>query len=479
MLEVGARPTLCRNGEFLHLEKKSDTAVKKPPEQEQSDFCPRPFAHHRRAEGIFMGRGLEALVLDQAANGVETLPIATDELARRRSANQYKGHVALERLKAYDDATTQFAELVDGSMRTEFELTLIDDDLYGRDGRSMGEVTEKALTDAKEAAKKNPALWFEVGRRSTEREEYLEMLAMAKGEGPNTMIVTSDFPHALKEAKKDVGGYNVTRQQAMERAITRPKVGILRMHSQTLDGSDRKALEAIDEEFGFKTHDGELLGQRRRFDLSADEQAVIMDRIVGVYDKRMSTQHGGEWYAGRRPADYRNTYEFVCQQRDLLDACVDLMLTNKLTKNMMYDMAATMQARFEKNKTTKIEPIQNTDMSSIINAEFISWAARTFTNQGALYQEIQMAGQSARKAGKSFSACGSTLTSEGEDSSVESQLEAAGYGSKTNMLEKYGAGSDRYGSRKFKCSNGHSNIRPHNKLIDKCQHAGCEAKVKC
>jgi len=41
------------------------------------------------------------------------------------------------------------------------------------------------------------------------------------------------------------------------------------------------------------------------------------------------------------------------------------------------------------------------------------------------------------------------------------------------------AGSDRFGPRAFRCSNGHLNIRPKNEKIPACQHQGCTAKVKC
>lgn len=52
-------------------------------------------------------------------------------------------------------------------------------------------------------------------------------------------------------------------------------------------------------------------------------------------------------------------------------------------------------------------------------------------------------------------------------------------GELSNSSEISSAGSDKFGSLKFKCPNGHINTRERNKLIDKCQHKGCTAKVKC
>lgn len=43
----------------------------------------------------------------------------------------------------------------------------------------------------------------------------------------------------------------------------------------------------------------------------------------------------------------------------------------------------------------------------------------------------------------------------------------------------YVAGRDSKGSRAFRCSNGHLNIRPRERTIPECQHDGCKAAVAC
>ena len=341
-----------------------------------------------------------------------------DEIAR------FAGHATVEGLVDRYDALTQFAELVDGSMRTVFELQFDGADLYGPDGRSLSATCEKALQAARAEAKHNPGLWFEVGRRSIELDEIRQLIAMAKGNGSNTMVVTSDFPETLKHEKEDVGGYNVTRQQAMARIVTlHPKTGRILLQSQTLDGSNRVALDAVHADLGFETEPGELLGERRFVNLTAEQQTVLMDRVTGVYDRSLTAQYGGDWYAGRRPADIRNTYDFVRRQQDLVDTWVGLKQSGQLTDGIKYDLAATMQKRFYED-TQSAHPVTSGSVFRATEEQFIR-----------LQREMTLAGVEARLSGKSFSACGGTLRADGLDQSTESSMQSAGYGNKSKDCE--------------------------------------------
>lgn len=391
-----------------------------------------------------------------ALDGVllESKPAPEDELARRRAAKV--GHVAVESVHAHFDAITQFAELVDGSMRTEFELTSDGQDVYGPDGRSLIQTGHASLEQAEAEAKKRPELAFEVDRRRVELDEIYAIVDMVNGEDANTMFLTSDFPEALLGTEQDIGGYNVTRKQTMARAVMIDKDKKIKLISQTLDGSNRQALDAVHADFGFQTAPGELLGQRRLMKLSSDEQAGIMDRTVQTYDRSMAEQQGGEWYAGRRPADYRNTYDFVCAQTDLIQECVQLRVKGELTDSKMYNLAAAMQKRFSLNKQHNIEFLPQT----------------VAVNPAMLQQEIMMAGTEARQRGQSFSACGGTLRAEGLDLSTESLMKEAGYGNSDENADE-----DKYGSLTFKCPKGHKNTRPRGKLIDNC--TTCKISVKC
>lgn len=319
----------------------------------------------------------------------------------------------------YIDLLTQFSELVDGNMRTDFDLELAGDDLIGEDGRGLDKITKDALDEAKQIALGTPELSGEPRRRRHEREEFEQVLAMAKGEGTNTLIVISDFPQELMKATKDVGGYNVSRKQTMLRVFIRPPVGRIRMFSQTLDGSNRQALEAIYKNYNQIPEQGELLGQRIPVELNPYEQENVVNQAVGVHDTNLADQFGGEWYAGRRPGDIRNTYEFVSRQYDLIEACVKLQKDNLLDDRTMYDVAATMQKRFDLEQRGNISTAPREQV----------------VNLHAFYHEIQIIGDEARWEGKSFSGCGVTLRPDGTDGSTENNLELAGYGNKSNTAD--------------------------------------------
>lgn len=376
-----------------------------------------------------------------------------------RDTDHLRESVDLDYLKCYDDVVTQFSELVDGSMRTTFELTNDGTDLYGRDCRSMDEITNEAVKEARILTAINPEMGFELRRRNIEREEYELLREMANGKGPNTMIVISDFPEELMASTEDVGGYNVTRKQSMLRVMTRQKHGNIIMISQSLDGSNRNALNSIYQQFDQEPQDGELLGQRISIDIASTEQEKLVDQITHVYDQSLADQFGGEWHAGRRPADYRNTYDFVCSQQDIVSSCIDLQLAGTIDNQHMYNLAAAMQNRFKISADVTSPKLDKyyTNNPYPISIE-------------VLQREINIAGAEARQGGISFSACGVTLGPGGLEISTADQLANSGFGNK--------AGEDKYGSLQFKCpKKGCLNTRKPGKLIEKCQK--CDADVRC
>jgi hypothetical protein len=281
----------------------------------------------------------------------------------------------------------------------------------------MAEAYLTGIEDAKIIAQKNPNLRFELPRRVYEAEEPQDLVRMKNGELPNTMLVLSDFPSALMDAKSDVGGYNVTRKQAMLRLFHLKPDGTFKMVSRTLDLSDRDGLEAIYADFNMIPEPSELLGQRVHKQLSDEEQKVLDHKLTGIYDRKLSAKYGGEWYAGRRPADYRNTYDFVCQQDDIIQKCIEMRLNNELNNNVMYSMAATMQKRF--NQGTSFVPISD------------GW------DSFRLMEEVMETGIEARARGDTYSACGITLE-------MDDALKQAGYGNKTDEETNYKFDKEAY-----------------------------------
>jgi hypothetical protein len=154
--------------------------------------------------------------------------------------------------RRYNDTTTLAAEMLDGSMQTTFEYTFDGKELYAQDGSPLGKIFEDALDEAYVLAAEDPRLECEIRRRGANCElgEYFDMVQMAQGLGPNTMITISDAPAELLEWGEDLLGYSYDRMKTMQRIICRLPNGNIRVTSQSLDKSDRDALESIYAYFG-------------------------------------------------------------------------------------------------------------------------------------------------------------------------------------------------------------------------------------
>lgn len=354
-----------------------------------------------------------------------------------------------QEVRRYDDVSTWLAEVLPGQMRSEFSYTFDGEDLRARDGSNMRIVFDDAIEEADSLAARNPELSFEKRRRLIEMDEYEDMVAMARGDAPNTMVVVSDFPAELMGAKEDVGGYNSSRKQTMLRVITKQADGTIRMVTQSLDQSNRSALEAMYGHLYFTPQYGELLGQRMKIDLDQDFQNDLPNILRNVYDKSLTAQKGGEWCAGRRPDDVRNTLSFVRSQTDLLQ----VHLRSDQSDQACFNLAAAMEARF-----TTAERGGRVYISEPATFAHISVAV-----------ELELAGRQAAAQNKTYSGCGASVSGNAEGEFVQS-----GYGNKS--LESVGP-ADKFGPLTFECPKGHKNTRPRNQLIECCKT--CGVSVKC
>lgn len=339
-------------------------------------------------------------------------------------------------IRARNDATTWLAETLNGRMRTSFDYYFDDLELYADDGGRLGQIFEDSLGQAELIAEAKPELNFEVRRRRYEIDEYHDMLKMAAGDLPNTMITISDFPPELMNSTKNVGGYNTSRKQTMLRIITRMSDGRLRMQSQSLDGSNRQALEAIYAGFGLKAEPGELLGQRIYSNENEIEQEFLIDKLTGVYDNSLELQNPGKKYrAGRILPDLPGleTYQFVQSQPDLINYMTEKMLAGNLDEQVMFSVAATMASRYDKSGI-KINLAQMEQASPL-------------AFERALMDEIYQATERAAMRGDTYSGCGASVGAR----STEDQLAASGFGNKTGEKNSWHGGTIKKG----KCVNCH------------------------
>lgn len=340
-------------------------------------------------------------------------------------------------LRISTDTATWLAETLHGSMRTEFEFTFEDGELRGEDGGLIDEIFDEAIAEAKEMTEWNPSMLFELRRRLIERDELDDMYGMVEGRLPNTMIVMSDFPPELRDADEDVGGYNVSRQQTMMRIITF-RDGKLRITSQSLDGSDREASEAIYAAMGESVEEGELLPQRIRRDMPDAWQDNLADRLTGVYDDSLTEQRGGEWHAGISQQPDRNivnTYEFVMEQGDLIDWFTRRKLADSAeAEKHRYKLAATAKSRHERHlriQNGAEEDPGPVGHDSLVNVVSINRAK-------GLDYEMAYEGRQAAMRGDVFSGCGDTISAGDAEGSGDSQLDALGYGNRAGKESEPG-----------------------------------------
>lgn len=323
-----------------------------------------------------------------------------------------------QELQRVNDEATWLAEAIYGSMRSEFDFTFNGEDLVAEDGRELRPIFDAAITEAISLVKTSPNLLFELRRRIVEHDEYEEMIEMARGNGPNTMIVISDYPQELMEYQEDIGGYNASRKQTMVRVITRDNEGILKIKSQSLDHSDRQALEKIYEIFGVVAQKGELLGQRIYLDLPESWQVTVIDTVRDAYDTDLTMRKGGKRFAGIEIGEQHrteSTYDFVKKQQDILNWLTENMQANpEKASQFRYNAAALIEERYRASTT-----------QALVNGNHVSIAIDVLA---------RAAGASAEREGRTFSGCGMSLMS---NENAIGELQDSGYGNKTESSESY------------------------------------------
>lgn len=324
---------------------------------------------------------------------MQTYELESKLSPEHRAVDRYERH--------YNDITTLAAEMLDGRMQTTFEYSFDGEELYASDNSALGEIFETAQKESYGIAANDPRLTCEIRRRGYELDEYYEMVAMAKGDGPNTMVVVSDPPKELDEWGEDVGGYNFKRRTTMLRVITRLPSGKLSVTSQSLDRSDRDGLENIYRFFDQEPKPGELLPQRIK--INSDRQGSLVDELTQEYDRTMETKFGGRYLAGRTPGEGDNTYEFVCGQDDLLREFMQLSQSDET----LLGLVAALENRWNKYKSGGDLKSKFVELSGGLSA----------------YSEIQFMAEMAAGQGKTYSGCGMTISGKNE-------MEALGYGNK-------------------------------------------------
>lgn len=301
----------------------------------------------------------------------------------------------------YEDISTGLAEALNGQMYSSYDFTFDGTDLIAEDGRPMTPILEKSIKTAEIAALLNPLLVPEIERRQVEMEEFQTILAMARGEGPNTLVAIWEIPDYVLQHGGDVGGYRYDLKRAMMRIAHRLPNGKVRIQSQTLDSGFRPGYESFYDALDQPSpEDQPLYRQPIQLDLDEERASSLSNELRDRYDHALLLATGIVHTAGRTKHPVQNTLIFVKQQTDLLDAFTNKFAhlhMNDIPEDEMYNLAAAMQRRMEGRQYVAID----------------------------VSDEMGGAGAAARDSGETYSYCGFTLSS---GKTAERQLGQLGYG---------------------------------------------------
>jgi len=321
------------------------------------------------------------------------------ETIQQNRLRDYEAYYRVEFERLWQDETTWVAEALDAPLEKDLRYYLHDGELHSREGLPLRKIFDDSINYYKDQATAHPEYMFQYQRALLEKEEFEQMESMAHGDGSNTMVVISTYPDELRDASKDVLGYQFKRKLGFLRIVKRHDDGALAMWTHSFDGNDQDGIEAIFHSLGKNVDwDRDVLGQRVMLDLNSLKQELLGDSLLYAYDKTLHEQRGGNWYAGRNEAERREAIAFVESQTDLVAHHVDAMLKHGkkpgFLSNQRYDFALAMRRRFE--------GVQ------VISSDVAG--------------EMSSAGSVGRAAGETASGCGMTL-----EATTSQELSDAGY----------------------------------------------------
>lgn len=334
---------------------------------------------------------------------VETI----EEVRQRR----YEVHRSAEYEALRQDETTWAGETLDAPLHKPLEYAYQNGELYSSQAQPMSKIFEGSVSYYDDLRRQESRAEFQYRRSLVEQEEFKDMVRMAEGKLPNTMVVFSTYPDEMEGETEDYLGYQTRRKLGFIRVISRNDNGNISMRTHSFDGHFKPGIESMFQYVGgtvdWKT---DPLQQRVYMDIEKhDECGLLLDQILYQYDKALHETYGGQWFAGRSGQAEREAIRFVEQQNDLVYVHVKEILGIKERDMPMdarqlaldtqrYNFAIALRRRFENSVS-----------------EF-----------GDVSREMSTAGAIGRSEGETVSGCGMTVTSDTPSESLE--LSQAGYG---------------------------------------------------
>lgn len=314
------------------------------------------------------------------------------------------------RQQVWDEEATRLAEVLDGPIETSFEFYLKDNGLVSRAGNNLKDLWEKSAVVAAEKSKFDNR-YEQLSRiRAREVDEAQVVESLARGQlATNSILVISPYPEEI--AKKfgstfvNEQGFNSRRKLAFIRQFTKIDGGV-QMITKSVDNSDNQLwAEIIQNKTGSRASSTvEILSSY----INASQFGI--DDLINEYDQKLSSKSNCSYSQGRVNSTSQETYNFINSQRNLLDynfQQLEKMANSKLSaaellplkQKHTYGIMATLEARYNSLQTT-------------LNSS---------QSYSSIEKEVSQSGSVAQSEGKSYTACGISLSS----SSNEKNHEAA------------------------------------------------------
>lgn len=346
--------------------------------------------------------------------------------------------------RVHDEELTYIAEGLNRPLYTQFKLQEQGGELQMFDRGawvSYVSILERGKQTAEQEALVDARKQFAHERTATDLYHGYQMHKLAPGE---SMAWVSPYPQDVEDrygaAFVSSLGYQPTRKMGFLYYAEKLDSGEVVLHTQSVDNSDDAAFGAA---------------------LDAGQEGIVAMREH--YDAVMTQKQGEKHYAGRKETAFspENAWELIHQHRDLLGYYFDELkqLANQTDlprteletakKRLTYGVWAALKGRIDGTVTR----LNKQRATPAIGYDPI-----------ALGFEVQTAYQDLSAKGEVLFGCGGAIRGEAAllDADSKDVFEAVFSDS----------GSDKYGSLKFKCQRGHTNMRPKNQLIPRCKTCG-------
>ncbi len=427
-----------------------------------------------------------------------------------------------------DQARVEFYTSVEEGFGTDMELggglevrdfderQVIDGQVMAKDLKTpVSAMTMAGLKCAEKTATEDKRFKPQLTRSKWDHKNALIVDKMASGETEyNTRIVISPYPIEAAEQSgedywRDIGYVPHLKRGFVQLYHTNGDEIIT--GSLSFDGSDKQRLREIFEQFGVEIPEEETTDNWLKYAVTGtytEEAAKALATAIADQagnkknQKTTNTVDVTHEYESLMDSAFNESYIHVCESlykgsqtvgaRKLILVLADKAHHfNERYANALYKMRSD-KTQFTEDDSVVLHEMLVYSTIEMMRAQHLR---KTIVNSNhsipsyggvlfdadylqavdpSLFQEaLSSFGAEGARSNRTYSACGLSISlgeNNGQDSSDGPQTAFGG-------IENWNQGEDKYGSLTFKCPKGHTNVRPRNKLLEKCQK--CGTSVRC